>query len=39
MLFPAYRDLSKKWTIPLQNWPIVLSNFSVYCEDRFDKFA
>lgn len=39
MLFLAYRDLSKKWTMPIQNWAIVLSNFSVYFEERFNKFV
>ena len=36
MLYLAYRDLSKKWTMPIRNWAIVLSNFSIYFEDRFD---
>ena len=35
-LFLAYRDLSKKWTMPIRNWAIVHSNFSVYFKDRFD---
>ena len=38
MLFLAYRDLSKKWTMPIRNWALVLSNFSIYFEDRFDAF-
>jgi transposase-like protein len=38
MLFLAYRDLSKKWTMPIRNWALVLSNFSIYFEDRFDVF-
>lgn len=38
MLYLAYRDLSKKWTMPIRNWPIVLSNFSIYFKDRFDDF-
>ena len=38
MLFLAYRDLSKKWTMPIQNWPLILSNFSIYFKDRFDVF-
>ena len=38
MLFLAYRDLSKKWTMPIRNWAIVLSNFSIYFQDRFDDF-
>lgn len=39
MLFLAYRDLSKKWTMPIRNWAIVLSNFSIYFKDRFDDFT
>ena len=27
MLYLAYRDLSKKWTMPIRNWAIVISNF------------
>lgn len=38
MLFLAYRDLSKKWTMPIRNWAIVLSNFSIYFKDRFYEF-
>ena len=38
MLFLAYRDLSKKWTMPIRNWAIVLSNFSIYFQDRFNDF-
>ena len=37
MLFLAYRDLSKKWTMPIQNWAIILSNFSIYFKERFDE--
>lgn len=39
MLYLAYRDLSKKWTMPIQNWALILSNFSIYFEDRFDDFT
>ena len=35
MLFLAYRDLSKKWTMPIRNWALVISHFSIYFEDRF----
>jgi transposase-like protein len=38
MLFLAYRDLSKKWTMPIKNWAVILSNFSIYFQDRFDDF-
>jgi transposase-like protein len=39
MLYLAYRDLSKKWTMPVRNWAIVLSNFSIYFKERFDDFT
>lgn len=35
MLFLAYRDLSKKWTMPIRNWAIVINHFSVYFKERF----
>jgi transposase-like protein len=38
MLYLAYRDLSKKWTMPIRNWPIVLSHFSIIFEERLTPF-
>ena len=38
MLYLAYRDLSKKWTIPIRNWSIVISNFSIIFEERLEPF-
>jgi transposase-like protein len=38
MLYLAYRDLSKKWTMPIHNWALILSNFSIYFKERFDEF-
>lgn len=38
MLYLAYRDLSKKWTMPVRNWAVVISNFSIYFKDRLDDF-
>ena len=38
MLFLAYRDLSKKWTMPLKNWNLVLSNFSITFKNLFQPF-
>lgn len=34
MLFLAYRDLSKKWTVQIQNWAVVISHLSVIFEDQ-----
>ncbi len=36
MLYLAYRDLSKKWTMPVQNWAIVLSHLSLIFEERLN---
>jgi len=33
MLYIAYRDLSKKWTMQVPNWAIVLSHLSVILKD------
>jgi len=38
MLYLAYRDLSKKWTMPIRNWSIVLSNFSINFQERLEPF-
>src|SRR3989304_705473 len=38
MLYLAYRDLSKKWTMPIRNWAIVLSNFSINFDERLEPF-
>ena len=37
MLFLAYRDLSKKWTVQIQDWAIVLSHFSVIFDERISN--
>ena len=38
MLFLAYRDISKKWTMALRDWSIVISHFSVIFDDRLAKY-
>lgn len=38
MLFLAYRDISKKWTMPIRNWPFVISQFSIIFEERLKPF-
>ena len=37
MLYLAYRDLSKKWTMPVRNWAFVLSQLSIIFEERIVK--
>jgi transposase-like protein len=38
MLFLAYRDISKKWTMPLRNWPIALGHLSIIFDDQITPF-
>ena len=37
MLFLAYRDLSKKWTMQVPNWAIVLSHLSVIFKEQLEN--
>lgn len=37
MLYLAYRDLSKKWTMPVRNWAFIISHFSIIFESRFTE--
>lgn len=38
MLYLAYRDLSKKWTMPVRNWTFSLTQLSVIFEERITKY-
>lgn len=34
VLYLAYDQISRKWTMPLRNWPLTLSQLSIHFEDR-----
>lgn len=36
-LFLAYRDLSKKWSMAVRNWPFIVSQFDLIFGERFTK--
>lgn len=38
MLYLAYRDIAKKWTMPIRNWSVVLGYFSVIFEEQLQSF-
>lgn len=38
MLYLAYRDLSKKWTMPVRNWAFIISHFSIIFENRVTNY-
>jgi len=33
-VFLAIREASKKWTMPIQNWGIILNQFNLLFENR-----
>ncbi|MBI5929979.1 MAG: IS256 family transposase [Chloroflexi bacterium] len=35
MLWLAHRDIIKKWTMPIQNWPLILNQLAIRFEARF----
>jgi putative transposase len=37
LLYMGIRNASKKWTMPLQNWNLTLSQLSIYFEGRLDN--
>jgi putative transposase len=36
LVYCACQKIAKKWTAPLQNWPLTLSRLHVYFEGRLD---
>jgi putative transposase len=34
-LWLAHRDIARKWTMPIPNWPIILNQLAIRFEDRF----
>ena len=38
LLFLTYRNMQKKWTMALANWPLVISHFSIIFGERLAKY-
>jgi putative transposase len=36
LLYLAYRAIAQKWTMPLRNWPFIISQFSIMFEGRLE---
>jgi len=34
LLYLATMDITKKWTMPLQNWPLLLNQLAIRFDDR-----
>jgi putative transposase len=39
LVYLAYRNISKKWTQPIQNWALTVSQLSIHFEDRLKLMA
>lgn len=37
MLYLATQDITKKWTLNMRNWVLVLAQLSIHFEERFDR--
>jgi transposase-like protein len=38
MLYLAYKDISKKWTMPIRNWAFIISQLSVLFKEKIATF-
>jgi len=38
MIYLAYKDISKKWTLPVRDWAFIFSQFSIIFEERLKPF-
>ncbi len=38
LLYAGVLNASKKWTMPIKNWPMVLSQLAIHFEGRLDEF-
>jgi len=38
MIYLAYRDIAKKWTMPIRDWAFIFSQFSIIFEKRLAPF-
>jgi transposase-like protein len=38
ILYLAYKDLSKKWTMPVRNWSLVIGHLSLFFDDSLNQF-
>lgn len=36
-IYLALRNASKKWTMPIKNWPLALNQFQILCSDSMDE--
>jgi len=38
LLYLVSQDITKKWTMPIQNWSLIFNQLLIYFEERLEKF-
>lgn len=38
LLYLVSQDITRKWTMPVQNWSLILNQFLIYFNERLEKF-
>ena len=38
LLYLGIKNASKKWTMPIRNWSLTLSQLAIFFEGRLDKY-
>jgi len=38
LIYLITQDITKKWTMPIPNWSLILNQLLIYFEERLDKF-
>ena len=38
LMYLVSQDITRKWTMPVQNWSLILNQFLIYFNERLEKF-
>ena len=38
LLYLISQDITRKWTMPIQNWSLIFNQFLIYFNERLEKF-
>ena len=38
LLYLVSQDITKKWTMPIPNWSLILNQFLIYFNEKLEKF-
>ena len=38
LMYLVSQDITRKWTMPISNWSLILNQFLIYFNERLEKF-